>query len=300
MKLLEYIFSIKNSSDKKHKIITILGIKLKIKKKENSRIDGQLNNLHRELNRNIQKNLSICFQHQKVFSQYKNINNGKKLALIATGPTLNYYKPLQNVINVGCNSSFKKGIPLNYLFMQDYEAVKDYIEEVPEYVSKDCKLFYGFTMEYHKVPKKIIPESIAIKHGACRYYTDWAPIKDFKPAFVHDISSQPIGCMGSVAFPSLQFMLWTNPETIYLVGCDCSDSHYDNTPLLDKTFNDLSFLILPWKEMKIFANAYYPETEIISVNPIGLRGIFRDVYTQSYLDEHPEIRGELGDDIEIL
>ena len=41
--------------------------------------------------------------------------------------------------------------------------------------------------------------------------------------------------------------------------------------------------------MKKFAEVYYPETEIISVNPIGLKGLFRDVYTESFLTEHPEI-----------
>lgn len=33
----------------------------------------------------------------------------------------------------------------------------------------------------------------------------------------------------------------------------------------------------------------YPDMEIISVNPVGLKGLFRDVYTESYLNDHPEI-----------
>ena len=36
------------------------------------------------------------------------------------------------------------------------------------------------------------------------------------------------------------------------------------------------------------------------MNPVGLRGIFKEVWTESYLAEHPEIRDELGDKIEIL
>ena len=34
-----------------------------------------------------------------------------------------------------------------------------------------------------------------------------------------------------------------------------------------------------WKELKRFAEVYYPTTEIISVNPVGLRGMFKDLYT---------------------
>ena len=33
-----------------------------------------------------------------------------------------------------------------------------------------------------------------------------------------------------------------------------------------------------WRRMKKFANVYYPDTEIISINPVGLKGIFRDEY----------------------
>ena len=59
-------------------------------------------------------------------------------------------------------------------------------------------------------------------------------------------------------------------------------------------------IILFWSQLKDFAACYYPDVEIISVNPVGLRGIFKDVWTESYLAEHPEIRDELGDKIEIL
>ncbi len=49
--------------------------------------------------------------------------------------------------------------------------------------------------------------------------------------------------------------------------------------------------------MKGFAKTYYPETEIISVNPVGLKGLFHDVYTESYLNEHSEID---RNDVELL
>jgi hypothetical protein len=33
-----------------------------------------------------------------------------------------------------------------------------------------------------------------------------------------------------------------------------------------------------WKDLKKFAQIYYPDTEIISINPVGLKGLFTDVY----------------------
>ena len=303
MKFIEKIFSVKNSKDNAHKIITLLGFKIKIKKKKIQSdaitlavLKNELAIIHRELNRNIQKNLSICIQHQKVFTPYKNIHNGQDVALICTGPTLNNFNGLDNVIYVGCNSAFKYDkLRLDYLFMQDYEACVNYIQDVPAYVDKNCKLFYGYTMEYNKKSLKIIPEDIAIAQGAQRYYTDWANVKGFKPEFVCDISTQPLCCWGTVAFPAIQFILWTNPKKIYLVGCDCSNGHYDGT-LEDVS---LTHLINRWNVFKNFAQRYYPETEIISVNPVGLRGVFRDVYTESYLNANPEIKKE-AQSIEIL
>ena len=57
----------------------------------------------------------------------------------------------------------------------------------------------------------------------------------------------------------------------------------------DATIENLARLTAPWREFKRFVQVYYPETEIISVNPVGLKGIFRDVYTPSFLHKHPEI-----------
>ena len=44
-----------------------------------------------------------------------------------------------------------------------------------------------------------------------------------------------------------------------------------------------------YEKLKTFARRYYPDTELVSVNPVGLKGVFNDVYTKSYLDAHPEI-----------
>ena len=35
-----------------------------------------------------------------------------------------------------------------------------------------------------------------------------------------------------------------------------------------------------WKELKEFTNAFYPDIEIISINPVGLKGIFIDQYQE--------------------
>ena len=52
-----------------------------------------------------------------------------------------------------------------------------------------------------------------------------------------------------------------------------------------------------YKKFKEFIDIYYPDVEVISVNPVGLKGLFRDVYTQNFVDAHPELKKE---NIEII
>ena len=39
---------------------------------------------------------------------------------------------------------------------------------------------------------------------------------------------------------------------------------------------DFDIIVKAYKKFKQFANKYYPDVQIISINPIGLRGIFKD------------------------
>ena len=40
-----------------------------------------------------------------------------------------------------------------------------------------------------------------------------------------------------------------------------------------------------------------PELEIVSINPINLKNVFKDEYTKDFLDDHPEINPK---DVDIL
>ena len=88
----------------------------------------------------------------------------------------------------------------------------------------------------------------------------------------------------------MQFILYTNPSKIYLVGIDCSSAgHFnqkqDTTEEHAKRMKDRGEDLFQWAdltqrfwyELKEFACQYYPGTEIISVNPVGLRGLFKDL-----------------------
>ena len=238
-------------------------------------LDNIAFDLKQYINRNTEKKLSTAFMHQKTFTKFKGINTGKDIVILATGPSLNDFKPINNAIYIGVNTAYLyKKVKLDYFFIQDFSGLHNHIQNINEYTGNNCEKFYGLTTEFDSQWNRVVPESHSISAKALRYRTDWEnDIKTFQCRFAYDISTQPLGCFGSVVFPALQFALWTNPKRIYIVGCDCS-----NTGHFDKSKSDnLSYLIEPWKKFKEFVQIYYPETEIISVNPVGLRGLFTDI-----------------------
>ena len=206
----------------------------------------------------------VALTHQNTFSEYKNKYSNQEIVIIATGPGVN-------------KAIFFKKCNLNYYFSQDYNANKSYIDKLVQY--KNITKFYGqLPVKYYglnevDISRCILPESLILKHNAKKYYTysKWP----LNPLFFNpNIDKTWLADGGSVVFSAMQFALFTNPKKIYLVGCDCTAGHFDNPK---KNIN-LSNLIKSWKEIKKFAEIYYPDTEIISINPVGLKGIFKDLY----------------------
>ena len=263
-------------------IVSLLRKKSGTKDLTNAELNQKLCEMENNLNRLIQTNISTSNLHQKTFLPFKNKHNNQEIVIVASGPTAGRYKPIENAIHIGVNRSFQIGngrIPMDYIFIQDFSgSTPDYIEELNDYRPDKCQKFYGLTDEWIYDPEKTIPEEHAIKAKALRYRTDWAPISGFIPEFTYDLSTKPLGCFGSIIFPALQFALWTNPKRIYLVGCDCSLSGYAYNST-EKNFLVPEYLIHTYVNFKNFAAKYYPDTEIVSINPMGLKGIFKDIYT---------------------
>ena len=215
------------------------------------------------------------------FLKHKNINYGKEVVLIATGPTLNKYIPIKNAINVGVNQAiYYDKVKLDYYFLQD---CKNSTKNIPEFIIKNddgkCQYFFGtYDMNYFK---DMVSESDAILiKNSKRYVVD--NLCSYNN-LIYDITSLPLQGFGSVVFAAIQFIFWTNPKRIYLVGCDCSESGHFNQK--NNTL-DLRRVKLGYLKVKEFRDIYYPKTEIISINPIGLNGIFKDIYSKngSYID----------------
>lgn len=285
-KLIQKIFSIKNIPT--HKIITICGLKIKISR----RSDIDFRELKNYLSNEIFAANLIKEMHSRTFPRYKNCHKNEEIVITATGPTLNYYKPIHKAIHIGVNRAYKaQNInKLDYIFICDFWSVKE--EEVDEIANYTATVFLG---TYSSINKSEREHSIPVKY---RNYpnTNCYAIDYPRNLRYPDIEICGLMDYGSVVFNAAHFASYTHPKKIYLVGCDCSQNGYfDNTKQSQPL--RVNAIIEGWKKFKEYMDWYYPDTEIISINPVGLKGVFKDIYTQSYIDANPELN---NNPIEIL
>lgn len=233
-----------------------------------------------ELTYLIEEQNEISAVNTKAFAEYQNCYRGRDVVVVATGPTLNHYVPIEGAVHIGVNTVYKKPeIPLDYLFVQDgqpefiQQGKFDGIENVR------CKVFMGRVSKNSNLEQIEFPENYRLHEN----------IRDYMIALAHaragvyrDICHHPLYGGHTVTLSAFHFALYTYPKRIYLVGCDNAPTgYYDGTVdkkcLLKEKEADL--LKGDYLKMKQFAQIHYPETEIISINPVGLKGIFKDLYT---------------------
>lgn len=233
--------------------------------------------------------VAASLANRDVFLPFKNCNEGKCVALCGAGPTLSKYKPMANVVHVAVNRALlNEKIKFDWFIADDWEGVHFFENEAIEY---DCVKFIG--TQVGGPASRIIPESFCIKSKALRYYNDsYFQSNSFNGNFVFDIDRRPIAGAVNIALSAMQIVLFSHPSRIYLVGCDASaNGHFVDSDKLSNEQNkryaiDMKksvgndAVIGKWRELKEFANTYYPDTEIISINPVGLKGIFRDEYQE--------------------
>ncbi len=228
--------------------------------------------------------------HQKTFLPYKNYCDGQSdIVVCGAGPTLKDYIPIENAIHIAVNRSFLfDKINFDFIFAQDMDGIKMVQKELIEYRREECVKFLGIKTE---MDKKSIPESLANKCNARRFYMDYFIYGDgFRSKLVNDIDLRPLGGMPNVGMSVMQLAMYMNPRRLYIVGCDMSGNHFaigDQNEEEVKTEGramdvywekEHKALLSKWKEIKEFADIYYPDTKIIVINPVGLKGVFTDIY----------------------
>lgn len=232
---------------------------------------------------NLKCVLDAQILHPKTFGQYKNIYAGREVVLVCTGPTANQYIPRKGAIHVGVNGAiYLEKIKLDFLFMQDYTIKQannsSLTSDGLKYVGNNCVKFFGIIPdELNKSNEKInihrIPAKFSYAERTYRYVLeDWP-----KHNIASDLSHEPLGQFYGTPFSALQFILYTHPKRLFLVGWDCGSGYaYGRKNAMGPANYQVEIL----KEHFVpFIEINYPDIEIISLNPVGLKGIFKDIHT---------------------
>lgn len=231
-----------------------------------------------------QYNIETEKLHERTFRPFKNKHNGQDIVIVACGPSAVNYKPISGAIHIAINRATRfTNIDFDYLFIEDGgPKLRDFVDEMNAYQNKGktCQKFYGIQSPDIRATGNVISESDAILANASRYHTDcFTKYRGFTAEFAFDITTRAFGSFGSTVFSALQFALWTNPKRIYLVGCDCTATgHFYNKS--ESTYLNQNQLRNGYLTLKKFVASYYPTTEIISINPVALKGMFSDIYQQ--------------------
>lgn len=220
-------------------------------------------------------NIPAAVNHPSVFTKYKGCHAGQDVVVVGTGPTLDAYTPLPGAVHIGVNRAFMQPqLVLDYLVIQDRLNIPD--ADIINYRPGACRKLFG--MHYLVPPYS---EQMVQACGAERYYFDASDPLHPDKHFPADIAHQPLMVFASTIFVAVQLALWTHPRRLYIVGCDCSLNGYCQAA---ETGGRQELLLDPmlagWRKLRDFADNFYPDVEIISVNPVGLKGMFRDMRMQ--------------------
>lgn len=237
-------------------------------------------NLEYKILRYTQFCASTVKLHAETFTPFRNIHQGQEIVIFACGPSVKDYQEIAGAIKIGINRSIQMpGLDLDYFFLVDggKAFTREEMHRFNTYRGALCKKFYGNQNDEAGNGELFISLQDGYEANAYRFNVDNFAIRGRRYTFASDLTSQPLTAPGSSVFAAIQFALWTNPKRIYLVGCDCTQAgHFYSTAKNTDLMTDV--IIDGYVELKKFAKSRYPETEIVSVNPVGLKGLFRDWY----------------------
>lgn len=307
IRLLYGLFRLKETPNRKRIYVLFIPIYSK-----NDKADS-LKNMNQKLEHVFKQNVFLIHKvsalksiidasllHKDVFQEYKNAFSGKEAVLICTGPTANKYDMIPKAIHIGVNGAcYLNHIKLDFLFAQDYTVKQEnnstLIADCMNYKRNGCKKFFGIIPDDRLANIKENIERIPLQYSydsdTSQYILEDWPCHNI----AYDLSREPIGEFTGTPFSALQFILYAHPKKLYLVGWDCGAGYAYNKPNAMAPANYQVSILK--KYFLPFIEIHYPDIEIISINPVGLKGVFHDVYTQSYLDEHPEL---INENVEIL
>ncbi len=219
---------------------------------------------------------SLAVRYNSVFQDYRGLCEGKDIYIVGCGPSVKYYHPTadKNSVYVGVNRAYKDNrFSFDFIFAQD--QMEEGMSEFLTYRDTDCIKFLAIIP--HEDAEYRVSECNSHMKQAIRYALAGKRMGNIPL----DITVEPLADLCGTVFSALQFAMLTNPRHIYLIGFDCSEGNSF------KTNNESYYYQLEgWKKIKEFVSSYKQQDIVISINPIGLKGMFVDRYTHGFANDN--------------
>ena len=218
---------------------------------------------------------------------YRNIHEGETAIFFLTGPSLlsfdkNQIPDYDNITKFSVNKIYNYDShlgPIDYYCYGDVRDEQQYVNQVNDYkVSKDKFALCGETWSVcHNFKKGTYESKVDIIMANWEYQT-----KEYMKV---DIATNYLYQGVSTCFPAMVLILYMGFKTIYLIGADCKwekgswgwQMNEEVDPVIcGGKMPRIDCLLQGWRDLKDVACKNRKDTKIISVNPVGLKGIMHE------------------------
>ena len=154
--------------------------------------------------------------------EYKDIHNGKRCFIIATGPSLTfedleklkdeYTFSMNSIIKVYNDTSFRPtyyAIQDNHVFMQMQDMIRKQPKDIPVFISDNIWLRFKREKEWVEFPTDTMYHAYDMKLG--KYHAKFS-------GDAYDIVYDGY----SIAYSCIELAVYMGFKEIYLLGCDCT------------------------------------------------------------------------------
>ncbi|KAK3239162.1 hypothetical protein CYMTET_50894 [Cymbomonas tetramitiformis] len=216
----------------------------------------------------IKKVRSLSDINKQNVAPWRNRHANKTGILFGSGQSLNKYEHTaedekgKQVITFGTNGMiYWKGGVLDHLFVCDGGNRG----------KKATKKWFA----YFRNKPDHGPNSEARERANASYFEVEGPCAQRIP-LVKDVGRYSFSLTRSSIFVPFVFALFTGVDRLYVVGCDVADTGYANwkheAAHLKKVGRPFSKMKEAWFWAYTWQQRFYPQVDIVLVNPVGLRG----------------------------
>ena len=197
------------------------------------------------------------------FQEYKGKHEGKSVVLFGTGPTVDEYKDIHDVVKIGTNEIIYKPYVMDYYFIGDAgNSNRGFNSDrlaYMDYKPRIAKFYRASRRGINGMPS-------GLKDGYYYSVTD----KVRSGGMLYSDITQGLGMYATISLEALQFALYTGVKNVYLVGHDCD---YTDGSFYDKDnakYEYNAYMINAWKIANKWVQKNYPGTFIGIINPVKL------------------------------